>query len=222
MLKANPEGGALGAGTDGASPQSAPDTGVPTGGGGGEEITDPRDDIVNHLGAMRAFALSLCRNGSEADDMVQEALVKAWKNIDKFTPGTNMQAWLFTILRNTFYSAHRKKGREVSDPEGIAAERMSVKPAHDGNLQMNEFLVAFEKLPVEQREALSLVGASGYSYDEAADMCGVATGTIKSRVNRGRARLIDLLYGADEGYSDMTDAITSAIVNAGGQGGTKS
>jgi len=179
---------------------------------------DPREEIVDHIGAMRAFALSLARNDAEADDLVQEALVKAWKNIASFQPGTNMQAWLFTILRNTFYSNRRKRGRELSDPEGIAAERLAEKPAHDGRLQMNEFLAAFATLPAEQREALALVGASGFSYEEAAGMCGVKVGTIKSRANRGRARLIELLHSEDAGYSDMTDQVTTAVVNAGLQG----
>lgn len=181
---------------------------------------DPRDTIVDHLGSMRAFALSLCRNEAEADDLVQEAFVKAWKNIGSFTPGTNLQAWLFTILRNTFYSSWRKKGREVGDPDGIAASRMAVKPAHDGHLQMTEFLAAFALLPVEQREALSLVGASGYSYEDAAAMCGVKVGTIKSRVNRGRARLVELLHAEDGAYSEMTDAATTAILS--GNSGARS
>ncbi len=179
---------------------------------------DPRDEIVAHLGPMRAFALSLTRNGAEADDLVQDSLVKAWKNIDRFQPGTNMQAWLFTILRNTFYSLRRKRAREVPDPDGIAAGSLAVKPAHDGRLQMREFMDVFALLPVEQREALALVGASGYSYDEAAAMCGVATGTIKSRANRGRARLVALLQLDENGYSDMTDRVTAAVVNAGGFG----
>lgn len=179
---------------------------------------DPREDIVNHIGAMRAFAVSLARNGAEADDLVQDALVKAWKNITSFEPGTNMQAWLFTILRNTFYSSRRKKKREVADPDGIAAERLAEKPAHDGRMQLNEFLRAFAQLPVEQREALALVGASGYSYEEAAQMCGVKVGTIKSRANRGRARLMEMLHPEEGGYQEMTDRVTSAVVNAGLQG----
>lgn len=179
---------------------------------------DPRDELVTHLGPMRAFALSLTRNGAEADDLVQESLVKAWKNIESFQSGTNMQAWLFTILRNTFYSIRRKRSREVADPDGIVAGQMSVKPAHDGRLQLAEFLDAFAQLPVEQREALALVGASGFSYEEAATMCGVAVGTIKSRANRGRARLVELLHPGETGYADMTDRVTAAIVNAGAQG----
>lgn len=183
-----------------------------------EAHPEPKDEIVNYIGAMRAFALSLARNDAEADDLVQEALIKAWKNISSFQAGTNMQAWLFTILRNTFYSNRRKAKREVSDPDGIAAERLAEKPAHDGRLQMNEFLDAFATLPDEQREALSLVGASGFSYEEAAEMCGVKIGTIKSRANRGRARLMELLHPEDSGYGEMTDRATTAVVNAGLQG----
>jgi RNA polymerase sigma-70 factor (ECF subfamily) len=176
---------------------------------------DPREEIVEHLGAMRGFAMSLARNEAEADDLVQETLVKAWKNIDSFEPGTNMQAWLFTILRNTFYSAYRKRRREVPDPNGAAAEQLAVKPAHDGRLQLREFLHAFATLPAEQREALALVGASGYSYEDAAAMCGVSVGTIKSRASRGRAKLTKLLHPDGKGYSDMTDQVTAGIVNSG-------
>ncbi|SEP17587.1 RNA polymerase sigma-70 factor, ECF subfamily [Salinihabitans flavidus] len=183
---------------------------------------DPRDEIVDHLGPMRAFALSLTGNHAEADDLVQEALVKAWKNISQFEAGTNMQAWLFTILRNTFYSSRRKSKREVADPDDHFAGTLAEKPAHDGRLQMNEFMVAFNTLPATQREALALVGASGYSYEEAAEMCGVAVGTIKSRTNRGRARLVELLSPDDGSYQDMTDQVTAAVVNAGNPTGRAS
>lgn len=137
---------------------------------------DPRDELVTHLPALRAFALSLTRNGSAADDLVQDMVVKAWTNLDKFQPGTNMRAWLFTILRNTYYSDRRKRRREVPDPDGVMAASLSEKPAHDGRLQMNDFRVAFNQLSDEQREVLILVGASGFSYEEAAEMCGVAVG----------------------------------------------
>ena len=100
---------------------------------------DPRDELVEHLPALRAFALSLTRNGAVADDMVQDTLVKAWSKISSFEPGTNMRAWLFTILRNTYYSNRRKAGREVSDAEGVFTESLSEKPAHDGRLQMADF-----------------------------------------------------------------------------------
>ncbi len=176
---------------------------------------DPRDAIVTHLGPMRAFALSLTRNSAAADDLVQDTLVKAWKNFGSFQPGTKLQAWLFTILRNTFYSDRRKAKREVADVDGAFAAMLSEKPAHDGRLALSDFFVAFVQLPVEQREALTLVGASGYAYEEAAQTCGVAVGTIKSRVNRGRLRLIELLQISAGDAMEMTDKVTMSVVNAG-------
>lgn len=179
---------------------------------------DPRDEIVTHLPALRAFALSLTRNGASADDLVQDAIVKAWRNIEKFTVGTNMRAWLFTILRNTYYSDRRRAKREVSDPDGVFAGKLSSKPDHDGRLAMRDFFTAFAQLPDEQREALVLVGASGFAYEEAAETCGVAVGTIKSRVNRGRKRLVELLQLSDEETMEMTDRATVAVVNMGAGG----
>lgn len=176
------------------------------------KITDPRDELVGHLPALRAFAMSLTRDSSSADDLVQDTIVKAWTNMDKFQPGTNLRAWLFTILRNTFYSAHRKSRREVSDVDGILAQRQATKPEHDGRLALNDFRAAFEKLPDEQREALILVGASGFSYDEAAAMTGVAVGTVKSRANRGRRRLAELLQLEDGEALEMTDNATLAVI----------
>ncbi len=158
-----------------------------------EEFRDPRDELVDHLGALRAFAMSLTRNSAAADDLVQDTIEKAWKNMDKFQPGTNLRAWLFTIQRNAFYSIRRKAKREVADVDGAMAASLSEKPAHDGRLALNDFRKAFEQLPDEQREALMLVGASGFAYEEAAEMCGVAVGTIKSRANRGRRRLAELM-----------------------------
>lgn len=180
--------------------------------------TDPRDELVDHLPAMRAFAISLTRNPSIADDMVQDTLVKAWTNIEKFEPGTNMRAWLFTILRNTYYSSRRKAKREVSDSDGAMTESLSQKPDHDGHLHMTDFHAAFAQLPDEQREALILVGASGFAYEEAAKMCGVAVGTIKSRVNRGRAKLTKLMHLDDDSALELTDSATMAVVAARGNG----
>ncbi len=174
---------------------------------------DPRDELVTHLPAMRAFAMSLARNPAAADDLVQDAVVKAWSNFDKFEPGTNMRAWLFTILRNTYYSLHRKRRREVEDPDGVMAEQLSEKPHHDGRLAMNDFREAFAQLPAEQREALVLVGAEGFAYEEVAQMCGCAVGTIKSRTNRARKRLAELLQLDDEKDLDMTDKVTVAVVS---------
>lgn len=176
--------------------------------------SDPRDELVDHLPAMRAFAISLTRNPSVADDMVQDTLVKAWTNIDKFDPGTNMRAWLFTILRNTYYSSRRKTKREVADIDGIHTEALAEKPAHDGRLQMKDFSVAFAELNDEQREALLLVGASGFSYEEAANMCGVAVGTIKSRIGRARQRLTELMELDEDEKLELTDEATVSVLSA--------
>ena len=177
-------------------------------------VPDPKTEIVQHLPAMRAFAVSLTRNASLADDMVQDALVKAWTNLDKFKAGTNMRAWLFTILRNTYYSNRRKAKREVPDTDGTITASLSRKPDHDGRLNMMDFEAAFAKLPEEQREALVLVGASGFAYEEAAMTCGVAVGTIKSRVNRGRARLVELMGMSDDEAFELTDRATMAVVSS--------
>jgi RNA polymerase sigma-70 factor (ECF subfamily) len=177
--------------------------------------TDPREELVSYLPDLRAFAMSLTRNPAAADDMVQDALEKAWTNFDKFEPGTNMRAWLFTILRNTFYSSRRKTRREVADVDGIHTEALAEKPAHDGRLQMVDFRWAFAKLPDEQREALLLVGASGFSYEEAAQMCGVAVGTIKSRTGRARKRLAELMELEEDDALEMTDDATVSVLTAG-------
>ncbi len=173
---------------------------------------DPKEELIDHLPALRAFALSLSRNGSAADDLVQDTLVKAWSNFDRFQPGTNLRAWLFTILRNTFYTGRRKAKREVADVDGTFAAGLAEKPAHDGRLQLQDFRRAFQQLADEQREALILVGASGFSYEEAAEMCGVAIGTIKSRANRGRVRLAELLQLEDGDALEMTDNATMAVI----------
>ncbi|MFP1645277.1 RNA polymerase sigma factor [Pontitalea aquivivens] len=178
---------------------------------------DPREELPEHLGALRAFALSLTRNASAADDLVQDTIVKAWSNIDRFQPGTNLRAWLFTILRNTFYSDRRKRKREVADPDGIHAASLFDKPAHDGRLAMNDFLQAFDQLSPEHREVLVLVGASGFSYEDAAAMMGVAVGTVKSRANRARARLAEMLHLA-EGEDILAEADGNSLAVMGRSG----
>ena len=174
---------------------------------------DPREELVEHLPAMRAFAMSLTRNPAAADDLVQDTVVKAWSNFDKFQEGTNLRAWLFTILRNSFSSLYRKRNREVEDPDGVMADAISEKPAHDGRLAMSDFREAFAERTDEQREVLILVGAEGFSYEEAAEMCGCAVGTIKSRTNRARKRLAELMHLEDEDELEMTDAATMAVVS---------
>lgn len=164
---------------------------------------------------MRAFAISLTHNPAVADDMVQDAVEKAWINFAKFEAGTNLRAWLFTILRNTYYSSRRKTNREVADVDGIHAGNMAEKPAHDGRLQMGDFRDAFAQLGDEQREALLLVGASGFSYEEAAGMCGVAVGTMKSRTARARQKLAELMQLDEDEALEMTDDATLSVLTAG-------
>ncbi|WP_123792614.1 RNA polymerase sigma factor [Pacificibacter maritimus] len=180
----------------------------------GQAVADPSQEIVMHLPAMRAFALSLTRNSSQADDLVQDAIMKAWENLNSFQAGTNMRAWLFTILRNTFYSDQRKRKREVQDTDGVFAAGLSEKPDHDGRLAMAEFEQAFVQLKTEQREALMLVGAMGFSYEEAAETCGVALGTVKSRVNRARLKLGEMLDLNEGEPLDLTDQQTKAVLGA--------
>ena len=152
-----------------------------------------REAMLTSVPSLRAFAISLCGNVDRADDLVQETLLRAWANIGSFEPGTNMSAWLFTILRNLFRSEYRKRRREVADSEGNYAESMKTQPEQSSRVEFEEFRTALAKLPTDQREALILVGASGFSYEEAAEICGCAVGTIKSRVNRARTRLAELL-----------------------------
>src|SRR5437870_4642380 len=176
-----------------------------------------RETILAAIPSLRAFAISLCGNVDRADDLVQETLLRALANINSFQPGTNMSAWLFTILRNLFRSEYRKRRREVEDSDGSYAESLKSHPEQDGRVEFQEFREALAKLPADQREALILVGASGFSYEEAADICGCAVGTIKSRVNRARTRLAELLAidGADDFGPDQS---TRAILTAGGRG----
>jgi RNA polymerase sigma-70 factor, ECF subfamily len=149
--------------------------------------------LLAELPALRAFALSLAGAEDRADDLVQDTLVKAWANASSFAEGTNMRAWLFTIMRNTFFSQYRKARREVQDVDGEAAARLVAMPDQLAHLDLADFRAHLDRLPADQREALILIGASGFSYEEAAEICGCAVGTIKSRVNRARQRLMEQL-----------------------------
>jgi len=155
------------------------------------------DDLQAQLAALvpnlRAFARSLCGAADQADDLVQETLVKAWKSRASFDMGSNLKAWLFTILRNTYLSELRKRKYEVQDHNGEMAQQLSVKDGQSGHMDLVDFSKAFALLTPEQREALILIGAEGFSYDDAALMCGCAVGTMKSRVNRARGKLAELM-----------------------------
>ena len=128
-----------------------------------------REGLLAAIPSLRAFAFSLIGRGDRADDLVQETLIKAWAHHASFQPGTNLRAWLYTILRNEFYSQMRKKGREVEDVDGAYSRNVGVHPDQHGHLDMADMHVALGQLPPDQREALLLVAASGFSYEEAAD-----------------------------------------------------
>jgi RNA polymerase sigma-70 factor, ECF subfamily len=151
-----------------------------------------RDAMLAAVPQLRAFAMSLSGNIDRADDLVQETLSRALAGINSFEPGTNLPAWLFTILRNLFFTEYRKRRREVEDIEGKYAQGLSTHPEQMGRIDFKEFQHALGKIPADQREALILVSASGFSYEEASEICGCAVKIGESvvyrilRVNQGR------------------------------------
>ena len=150
-------------------------------------------EALPYLDNVYATALRLTRSPSDAEDLVQDTLLKAYRFYDRFEAGTNMKAWLFIILRNTFYSECRKRKREVQDVDGQYSSTLAEHPGQIGHLDFEDFRDALDKLPADQREALILICASGFSYEEAAEICECAVGTMKSRVNRARNRLSEIL-----------------------------
>ena len=179
-----------------------------------------KEELVAMIPNLRAFARSLSGNAARADDLVQETLLKAWANRASFQEGTNLRAWLFTILRNSFYSHMRKATREVEDVDDRHALRTQTPASQEDALDMDDFRRALHVLPAEQREALILIGASDFSYEEAAVVCAV--GTVKSRVARARARLTTLLNGDEElpalSQTDSTaDELSAGLSPAGSE-----
>lgn len=152
-------------------------------------------DLLDLIPFLRAFARSLCGNQETADDLAQETLVKAWQARNMFAPGTNLKAWLFTILRNQFYSDRRRAWRQAPWDQD-AAERIPGSSAEQSwAAELSDTARALSQLSDEQREALILVGAGGFSYEDAAAICHCAVGTVKSRVARARKSLLSLLEG---------------------------
>jgi RNA polymerase sigma-70 factor (ECF subfamily) len=149
-------------------------------------------DLLKAIPKLRAFAVALCRDTERGDDLVQETLLKAIANAHSFAPGSNMSGWLYTILRNGCYSTYRKRRHEIEDADGRYAGLMQIPPSQEGHIHFLDVREAFDRLSTEHREALMMV-VSGMSYDDASAMCGCAVGTMKSRVNRARARLTELL-----------------------------
>ena len=153
-------------------------------------------ELVRLIPHLRAFARTLCGDPTAADDLAQDAMMKAWDARASFQMGTNMKAWTFMILRNQFYSDKRRSWRSTQlDPE--TAERTLVAVSNPiATLELDEVRRALAMLPDDQREALIMIGAGGLSYEEVADICGAAIGTIKSRVSRARDRLALILAEA--------------------------
>lgn len=160
------------------------------------DLADPanwRAMLACQIPALRAFAFSLARNRADADDLVQETLVKAWAHRARFETGTNLRAWLFTILRNSWYTGAARRRREVADEEGRHAASLTSEANQEWTAELTALQQALNTLPPDHREAIIMVGAAGLSYQEAADIAGCAVGTVKSRVNRARRRLALLL-----------------------------
>ena len=155
------------------------------------------DMMVAEMPYLRAFALSLSGSASVADDLVQETLVKAWSHADSFETGTNFRAWLVTILRNTYFNQYRKLAREVQDSDNTHAEQILVGGEQESRLTMQDVQRALNKLPEDHREILLMIGVTELSYEEAAQVCNIAVGTVKSRLNRARAKLAEHLGMVD-------------------------
>jgi RNA polymerase sigma-70 factor (ECF subfamily) len=151
------------------------------------------DEVLASVTSLRAFAISLTRDADQAEDLVQETVLRAISKQEQFVAGTNLQAWLFTILRNLFCSACRRTKREVEDAGGTYAATLTAIPDHEGRTMLKELSAALAKLPEGQRKAIMLVGAEGMSYEAAAQALGCAVGTIQSRVNLARNRLAELM-----------------------------
>lgn len=157
-----------------------------------------KKQIAAVIPQLRACGRSLSGSSDRADDLVQEAVLRAWAARDRFQEGTSFKAWTFTILRNLFLSQMRRT-RFSAEWDDLAAERVLAAPAdQDRHLHVADVQRALEKLPEAQREALVLVGAGGVTYEEAAEICDCPIGTIKSRVARGRTALIAMIEGVDE------------------------
>ncbi|MBB4285634.1 sigma-70 family RNA polymerase sigma factor [Roseospira goensis] len=150
-------------------------------------------ELIQALPHMRAFAHSLTNDRALADDLAQEAATRALANRDSYQPGTNFRGWVFTILRNAFYSEFRRKWRKTEKADEDAMLQAGEPSGQQASLEMDDFKRAFARLPAEQREAMVLVGACGFEYEQAAEIAGCAPGTIKSRVSRGRRDVKDRL-----------------------------
>ncbi|KAA0123382.1 sigma-70 family RNA polymerase sigma factor [Methylobacterium sp. P1-11] len=176
----------------------------------GERDRTFRAGLLDVVPALHRFAVSLTRDPAAADDLVQDTLLRGWRGRGGFTPGTNLEAWLFTILRNVFYSQHRKQGREVADTDGNYAERLTSIPEQGGHLDLQDVRAALDRLAPVMREALVLVAIENLSYEEAAVVMNCRIGTVKSRVWRAREQLARMLgyNGAEIGSDGVMLSVT--------------
>ena len=172
-----------------------------------------RSGMMEVVPALRRFARSLTHDSSAADDLVQDTLLRAWRGRAGFRSGTNLEAWLFTILRNVFYSAHRKQGREISDSDGACAGRLATLPEQGGHLDVQDVRVALGRLAPAMREALVLVAVEDLSYEEAAAVMRCRIGTVKSRVWRAREQLTRMLgyTGAEIGGDGIALSVMTSV-----------
>lgn len=153
------------------------------------------DELIGTISHLRSFARSLTGDADVADDLVQDAMTRALAAQHQFTPGTNFKAWIFTILRNLHVNNLRRRKFRAEPLDAVSPEMWSVLPRQDAQLEMDDFRRALARLSPEQREVLILVGASGFSYEDAAQICECAVGTVKSRLSRARRDLFKILSG---------------------------
>jgi len=165
--------------------------------------------LIQAIPNLRAFAHSLSGDAQLSNDLVQETLLKAWTHKDSFVPDSNLKAWLFTILRNTYFTYYRKQQREELD-EDHAAMSASVPATQLTHLEFDDMQKALMRLSADHREALLLITAEGFSYEDAAHVCGCAVGTMKSRVNRARSRLLEEMTGQSTSVEPDEDSVKSS------------
>lgn len=159
------------------------------------DSSDFQAELVSLMPILRAFSRGLCRRHDLADDLVQETLMKAWRSRASFQTGTNLKAWLFTILRNCYYSHGRRSGREISWDNDVGDQIAGPADAQDMAMELSDTVGALRTLPNHHRDSVILIGVGGLSYQDAAKLCGTPVGTMKSRVARGRSALMSALEG---------------------------
>ena len=176
------------------------------------QTTRFQDELLEAIPFLRAFARTLCHDGEQAEDLAHEALLKAWQCREQFQAGTNLRAWLATILRNRFYSLGRRRKWQADYDQEIMERTLMAPDDPEVSVQLEDVRRALAMLPDFQREALILVGAGGMSYDEVAQIAGCPLGTVKSRVRRARDELQAILFAGRPTPMPRVDAPLKALV----------